>query len=360
MRTCILFVVLSVAVAAAYPDDGEWKSQILLESEHGMGGAAIGDLDPDSPGNEVVAVNAVGEVWMVRRSEGGWRPERIHKGNGELIMCAIGDVHPRYDGNEFVGVGMVSGQESLTGPGQVVMIRKDAGKWVATQVFQDDHMIHGTAVGDVSARHDGNEIVACGFNHRVTLLSFDGRRWQHQVIYVGNNRMKIGAIADVLPEHDGLEVVVSGSDGNVVVLREAPLGWKHQVIFSDRVGQSRVALGEPGVLIGGDKGKLTLARRQGGRWVAEFVTRDTGKIRGVAIADVDGDVPGTELYACGYSRNITQLVQDADGFWRSKVIFTAQRPLHHLVAGDIDPRHSGLELVTCGHGGRLIALIPSE
>jgi hypothetical protein len=359
MKACILFIVLCVAVDAAYPD-GQWTSQILLESEHGMGGAAIGDLDPESPGNEVAVVNGAGEVWMVRYAGNGWRPQRIHKGAGELIMCAIGDSDPRYGGNELIGVGMVSGQESRTGPGQVVMIRNDAGKWIATQVFQDDHMIHGVAIGDVSSRYDGNEIVACGFNHRVTLLAFDGRQWQPEVIYVANDRMKIGAIADVLPERDGLEVVVSGSDGNAVVLWEAPLGWKHEVIFSDQVGQSRLALGEPGVFIGGDKGKLTLARRQGGRWVTEFLARDTGRIRGVAIADVDGDVPGAELYACGYSRNVTQLVQDADGFWRSKVIFTAQRPLHHLVAGDIDPRHAGLELVTCGHGGRLIALIPSE
>jgi hypothetical protein len=192
------------------------------------------------------------------------------------------------------------------------------------------------------------------------LLYRDEELWQHETIYVGNDRMKITVVADVLAARDGLETLVCGSDGNVVVLWEGKLGWHREVIFADPIGQSRIAAGELSVLIGGDKGKITLARRPDQRWVAEFVARDTGKIRGVAIADVDGDVPGAELYACGYSRNVTQLVQDPHGFWQAKVVFIAQRPLHHLVVGDIDPRHPGPELVTCGHGGRLIALIPGE
>ena len=65
-----------------------------------------------------------------------------------------------------------------------------------------------------------------------------------------------------------------------------------------------------------------------------------------------------ELYAAGYSRNVTQLVSDDDGFWIPEVVYTAQRPLHHLVAGEFDPKHPGPELVMCGHGGRLIALFP--
>jgi hypothetical protein len=347
------------AIEGAEPRVPDWRAEVLIQSQHGMGGAAIGDLDPEHAGNEVAVVNAAGEVWQAYRVEGGWRSERIFDGDGELIMCAIGDVDPRHPGNEFVGVGMLRGKESRTGPGQVLMLRKDGSSWVADQIFQDNHMIHGVAVGNVSSRHPGNEVVACGFNHRVTLLSLAAERTRHEVIYVGNDRMKIAAIADALPQHDGLEVVVSGSDGNVLALWEDSSGWQHQVIYSDRAGQSRVACGEPGVLIGGDEGKVTLAAYQHDRWTTEFLARESGKIRGVAIADIDAEVPGAELYACGYSRNVLQIVQTSDGFWHAKVIFQAQRPLHHLVAGDVDPTHPGPELVTCGHGGILIVLRPT-
>jgi len=346
-----------VVVQPAFAQDSAWRAEVLLKSEHGMGGATIGDLDPESRGNEVAAVDACGEVWLARRSADRWTSERIHKGDGELIMCAIGDLHPHHAGNEFVGVGMLRGEESVTGRGQVLMIRKDGSEWAATQIFEDSHMIHGVAVGDVATRTAGNEIIACGFNHRVTLLSFADGKWGHEVIYVGNDRMKIAVIADVLSERDGLEVVVSGSDGQVVVLWEDRLGWKHEIIYADAAGQSRVACGDMGVLIGGDQGKVTLARRQDGRWVTECVARDRGKIRGVAIADVDDRVPGPELYVCGYSRNVTQVMQDADGYWHSKHVYTDERPLHHLLAGEFEAEHPGPELATCGHSGQLLGLL---
>ncbi len=358
MRLYTFLLMLGWLTHTAPAQESRWTAKVLLATEHGMGGAAIGDLDLASSGNEVVAVNSAGEVWMARRAADGWRSERIHQGDGELIMCAIGDLDPRRAGNEFVGVGMVRGAESLDGPGQVLMLAKDGSEWTATRVFEDSHMIHGVAVGDVSSRTAGNEIVACGFNHRVTLLSRSGEQWQHEVVYVGNDRMKIAAVADVLPERDGLEIVVSGSDGNVVLLWEGRLGWKHETIYSDPAGQSRVACGVAGVLIGGDKGKVTLAQRKGGRWTAECLARDSGKIRGVAIADVDHHLQGAEMYACGYSQDVTQLVLGTDGLWQSNTIFTAARPLHHLVAGELDASHPGPELVTCGHGGRLIALFP--
>lgn len=86
--------------------------------------------------------------------------------------------------------------------------------------------------------------------------------------------------------------------------------------------------------------------------MTEVLARQSSKIRGVAMADVDGRAPGDELYACGYSRKVTQLVQDSAGFWHARMIFTEDKPLHHLVAGEIDGTHPGLELVTCGHSGR--------
>ena len=84
--------------------------------------------------------------------------------------------------------------------------------------------------------------------------------------------------------------------------------------------------------------------------------RDSGKIRGVAVVDADAEIPGPELYTCGYSRNVTQLVQDSNGYWQARTIYSAQQPLHHLVAGELDPTRPGPELITCGHGGRLIAI----
>lgn len=358
MRTCVLLAVLSISADCAIAGDIRWRTQILVESEHGMGGAAVGDLDPGSPGNEVAVVNAAGEVWMAHRHGESWQPQRIHKGEGEMIMCAIGDVDSRYRGNEFVGVGMVSGKESGDGSGQALLVRKDAAGWTVRPIFTDDRLLHGVAIGDVSARRPGNEVVVCGFNHRVTLLHQSADTWTHETIYVGNHRMKLVLVADVIPERDGQEVVACGTDGKVVVLWESELGWRHEVVYSDAHGQSRVAAGAPGILVGGDKGKVTLVHRDSGRWVSECLFRDFAKIRGTAIADIDPAHEGPELYACGYSGRVTQLVSDKNGYWHARTLYTADSPLHHLLAAEFDPTHADLELVTCGHGGKLIALSP--
>lgn len=42
------------------------------------------------------------------------------------------------------------------------------------------------------------------------------------------------------------------------------------------------------------------------------------------------------------------------------MIYRDEKPLHHLVAGDLDPTHPGDESVSCGDGGKLILLTPSR
>lgn len=352
-------ILLGIVQGAAFGEAMEWTSRVILSTEEALGGAAIGDLDPDSPGNEVVAVSATGNVWIAKWHGEGWSAKSVKAANGELIMCAIGDVDPDSAGNELVAVGMVDGPESTTGAGQVVVVGREGGAWRAQTIFTDSHMIHGVAIGDVCSKHEGNEIIAAGFNHRVTLLCrTEQGDWQPETIYVANDRLKLAQVGDVLPQRQGLEVLVCGSDGRVVMLSEHVLGWRHETLYESSAGQSRVTIGDGCVLVGGDDGKVALVTRTETGFVADVLGREPGRIRGVAIGDVDQRVAGVEYYATGYGRNVVQYVPMEDGNWSSRVIFTAEKTLHHMVLGDVDPKRPGLELVTCGHGGKLIALWP--
>lgn len=351
--------LLGIVQGAVFGEATEWTSRVILSTEEALGGAAIGDVDPDSPGNEVVAVSATGNVWIAKWRGEGWSAKSVKAADGELIMCAIGDVEPDSAGNELVAVGMVEGPESTTGPGQVVLVRRESGAWRARTIFTDSHMIHGVAIGDVCSKHEGNEIIAAGFNHRVTLLCrTEQGAWQPETIYVANDRLKLVQVGDVLPQREGLEVLVCGSDGSVVVLWQHTLGWRHEIMYRGAAGQSRIAIGDGCVLVGGDDGKVTLVKRTESGFVADVLGREPGKIRGVGIGDVDPGAAGVEYYATGYSRNVVQYVPMEDGYWSSRVIFTAEKTLHHMVLGDVNPKRPGLELVTCGHGGKLIALWP--
>ncbi len=339
-----------------------WKSVVLHSVEGAaMGGCAIGDLDATSPGNETAVVDDRGEVWMVKWSGNSWVPECIHKSPGEMIMCAIGDVSAASPGNEFVGAGMKEGEESSRGGGgMATLVYREGNEWKSRPIFQDTHLLHGVTIGDVSAKHPGNEVITCGFNHKVTLLCEENGEWISETIYVANNRQKVLTVGDVLPEHEGDEIIVVGTDGNATVLWEGNLGWCHEVIFYDLAGQSRVTIGDRGVLIGGDKGKITLATREEGRWYTETIGRDSRKIRGVVITDLDLEFPGTEAYTCGYSGRVMQFNCTDKGLWSFTTLHEEDKPLHHLLLGEFFPGNSTSELLTCGHGGRLIMVYPEK
>jgi hypothetical protein len=340
------------------PATAQWRSEVILETEQGMGGVAIGDLDPSSPGNEAFVVNGAGEAWMAKRTGATWKAERIYRGPGELIMCAVGDVDPTKPGNEFVGCGSVEGPESLTGPGHAVLVWREDGRWESRQIFRDTLFLHGVAIGDVSTKYPGNEVITVGFNHRVQMSHFDreSNAWRHETIYVANDRLKVCVVDDVMPDRPGMEIIATGADGKPQLLWEGKLGWHHETVFVDRAGQSRVTVGPLGVLLAGDDGKVNLATRGDGRWLADCLGRDTAKMRGVVLADLDPRYDGVEAYACGYSGKVTQFVRVANSYWQANVLLTDPRALHHLVAGEFDPEHSGPEMLTAGHSGKLYVL----
>ncbi|QDU54928.1 hypothetical protein [Aeoliella mucimassa] len=353
-------LVLSLILASsvlAQETTTTWRAEVLLAADFEMGSVSIGDLDPALPGNEVVVATQSGEAWMLALQFDRWVSQRIAKSTGEILMGAIGDADPTHPGNEFVGVGMVHGPESLEGPGQATMAWKQGDDWHSRVIYTDDRMLHGVGIGDVD-KAPGTEVIVTGFSHRVQVLKHRETEFAGEVVYVANDRMKVVLPAEVLAEHSGLELLTTGSDGCPQVLWQGELGWCHQTIMADPWGQSRITSGPAGIVIGGDGGKVTLATRKNDGWQTEVVGRDTAKIRGVVLSDLDPAVDGPEIYSCGYSGRVLQFTQTSEGYWQSRVIHSGDQTLHHLLVGEFDARHEGPELVTCGHGGKLIALYP--
>ena len=180
-----------------------------------------------------------------------------------------------------------------------------------------------------------------GTEGRVQLLSLAGNATSSETIYVANDRLKVILVADILDEHDGMEILATGSDGQPQVLWKGRLGWHHETFFSDPWGQSRINVGPDGIVIGGDGGKVAIARRSNGQWKTECVGRDSAKIRGVVWADLDPALPGAEVYSAGYSGRVLQFSQTDEGYWIQRVIYAGDQTLHHLAVGEIDSRHDG-------------------
>ena len=117
-------------------EPASWGATIAYEAGQKLGGCAVGDIDPSHPGNEILAVAASGDVFVVRHDAQGWHGEVVAKASGEMIGCAIGDADPARPGLEAVVGGMQSGGEESGGKGAAHLLYLDDAGWQLEPVEQ--------------------------------------------------------------------------------------------------------------------------------------------------------------------------------------------------------------------------------
>ena len=93
-----------------------WVSAVLLDPASKLSGVAIGDLLPDRPGSEIVAVGTDHRMHLIWRDGGTWTSEVIATTPGEMIQVAVGAQDPDLPGDEIgaVGVDIVGMRETKT------------------------------------------------------------------------------------------------------------------------------------------------------------------------------------------------------------------------------------------------------
>ena len=146
------------------PEGGDapvsWGATIAFEAGQKLGGCAVGDVDPAHPGNEILAVAASGDVYVVRHDAEGWHGEVVATAGGEMIGCAIGDADPARPGLEAVVGGMRAGGEDSGGMGAAHLLYRGDDGWHLEPIFEDAALVHGVCIGDVDpdARWRGGDL----------------------------------------------------------------------------------------------------------------------------------------------------------------------------------------------------------
>jgi len=140
------------------------------------------------------------------------------------------------------------------------------------------------------------------------------------------------------------------ADGAVVMARRFEDGWRSNEVTRRSAGRARLGTDNARVLVADDDGVLSLIGRDG----TDLVLRDSGKLRGAVLAELDPRGEGLEAATAGYNRRVI-VVSRIDGSWSPEVIYEDADKLHHLAAADLDGT-PGAELVTCGFGGRVVIL----
>lgn len=312
-----------------------------------LGGCAVGDVLPDRPGQEIVAVASDGRVFLVFDDDGVWRSEVVGQAGGELIQCAIGDLRRDRPGNEIVAVGMEVGGEDDGGAGAAVVFWSEGDGWSQEVVCVDGALLHGVCVADLDAAHAGDEALLVGFTNAAILLEHDeedGFTTRAIADLPGAGKNAVG--------FDG-GAAVACTDGSVVHVRAGDGGaFEATTLDLAPAGAARLGAADGTLVVAYDDGTLGLLV-DGER---EVIHREADKLRGAVLADLDPAVPGLEAATGGYSNTITVLVRH-DGAWRPRVVHRDPARIHHVVAGDVTARGDGLELVACGYSGKVVVIL---
>ncbi len=352
-----LLLVTSLLLSTAYADANAAPAEtveVALDAGVKLGGCAVGDVLPDHPGLEIVAVAVDGRVFLAYDDEGTWVSREIGRAGGELIQCAIGDVHPDRPGNEIVAVGMKSGSEEDDGPGAAVVFwaqrngDADAGEvgFEHEVVTEDAALLHGVCIADLDPARDGDEALLVGFSESAMLLEYEDGGFTTRTVadLPGAGKNAVG--------FDG-GAAVACMDGSVVHVRgDRDGGFTTTVLDEAEAGAARIGAAGKTLVVAYDDG--TLALFADGR--REEIHRDSDKLRGAVLAELDPSAAGMEAATGGYSKQLVRLTRDGDA-WKATVVHQDAARIHHVAAGDVTPRAPGAEIVACGYSGRVIVVL---
>lgn len=317
-----------------------------------LGGVALGDVYPEVPGSEIVAVAVDGRVIVVRRVLDDWHGEVAFEAPGELIAVACGDLLPNRPGDEILAVGMAAGDEESDGPGAAwLLARRRDGGFDARQLLQPSALQHAAAIGDFDPEHPGLEALCAGFDRRVHLFTVsDDLSFEHREL------CELPGPAKGMCEWSGRAVFACGS-GHVVALNHG-LQWGLETLLERGAGFARPFVHGDLLVAAADDGAL-VARDLASRSEARVLHQQNMKARGAYIGELDSGVAGLEVATVGYEGRILMLrlgAPAADGHPQVVELARTGVALHHLAGGDALLDRPGDELVIVGYSGDVIVL----
>lgn len=326
------------------PDGWAWT--VAADLGEKLAACVLADVEPDSPGDEIVAVAESGKVWRVMYGDDGWDAELLATLPGEAVQIAAGDIDPARPGDELVTAGMATGPETDAGPGAAhVLFRGDAG-WQVREMFAAPALLHAVAVTDMDPTRDGVEVLVAGFTEEARILALGVDGWD-SLATIGLP----GPGKNAVPHMEG--AAVACSDGSVVHIYREPDGtWHLRSLAKRDGGAARLGSDDEHLLVARDDGTVELV----GANVGRIVHRESERMRGAVLANVDPGARGLEYVSAGYEGRVVVSSDDGDGRRSTTVVYDDGQKLHHLVAGPIWSVAGGNLLVTCGFSGRLVVM----
>lgn len=349
---------------------GGWRADVAHVGDTRLSGVACGDIDPASPGDELIAVGDLGQIVYARCRAGVFESSVVEATGGELLQVAVGDVDRARPGAEVVTVGVLTGAEDDGAEGVAwLLARRPDGTFERTELFRTGALLHAVVIADLDPRAPGNEVALAGFTREVTLLArVDGAFVPRTIATLPGNAKGLAATANGL--------VVACDDGSLLLLARptdaaGDGAWTVARSWQQNAPLARVATRAGELLVCSNDGVLNLHQTAGGGGFSRTTTclQLDDRLRGAVFADVDPRVEGSEAATAGYDGTVRvvrltpwpvadDLVPVGQGLVNyrveSEIVADDTARLHHLATGRFDGL--GTALVTAGYSGRVLVV----
>jgi hypothetical protein len=261
-------------VTVYYAPSTGWTNQVIVDLAGLVAtswGAEVGDCDRAHPGEEVLSIVeglfdfSFGRVYG--ESNGTWKENEVY--NAEVGMdAAIGDSNPDLPGDEIIVVTEMGPAYEIMPPAQ-----GGPGPWPKRMIWNDEPNAGWVArIGDVDPDSPGNEIVyGTRYSDRIMMSRHNGTNMHDvDVLLTGvntntpNNNMFDVAVGHLFPGSSSAEILGVDASGSVYLVQRVTNQWQGSVLWQDRNALYAVTAADlipaPGdeVIVAGESGVVTL------------------------------------------------------------------------------------------------------
>jgi len=188
---------------------------------------AVGEIYPTEVGEEIVVISEYGKVIVLKNSNSNWSSTLIYDHFiGDSLTVAIGDLDPEHSGNEIVvaGTGWYYSEKSPW-PGIVTILsHEEDGTWNATEI-KVAYAVHSLVIGDFDSLHYGNECIIRESLGKTEVVFLESNKWYVQQIWDLRDYSYSMASGDVYPIHLGDEVLVLNGSKAFLLYRGEQVNW---------------------------------------------------------------------------------------------------------------------------------------
>jgi hypothetical protein len=344
-----------------------WESRIIWEYPGSLSCVISGDCDNDGCDELIVIIESDGSgLEMLKKHDGYWISSRIWNGIPYFRGVAIGDVDLNHAGNEVI----IKNWTAKYGIpyywySNITMLSYNGAFWEETVLWgsldnQESLPSGSIAIGDVDPIHIGDEIVLI-HGSKVIMLEKIGSSWVSALLWEDIAELESVVISDIDPAHAGNEIIVAGYSGKITKIFKDRDSWTAHTIVTHSSPITRIAVpidpaGPSWMLIGDQSGNVIRV---------DLLSLHTSVIFTAYTMIYDIEIgkalPRSDLLTYkGFVLNRRDLIM-IDGnevfiVWSYK----GQdwwNDLTDVVVGDFDDGHYGLEVAVVGEMGKAVYLI---